>query len=106
MKKLTIFALFVFCFRPITGSFAQQTVPEIRFDSVPDYPKLPPGVNLVLPLGSCLNSVRKASSCAKSARDHMPGLKPTRCESTRMTTYGLSTRVLTWSSSSIRPGVS
>ena len=56
MKKLTIFALFVFCFRPITGSFAQQIVPEIRFDSVPDYPKLPPGVNFGEVPGVAVNS--------------------------------------------------
>jgi 6-bladed beta-propeller protein len=56
MKNLTIFALCVFCFLPIMPCFAQQTVPEIRFDSVPDYPKLPPGVNFGEVPGVAVNS--------------------------------------------------
>jgi hypothetical protein len=40
--KAHLFALFVLLATP---SFAQQSVPEIPFDSVPDFPKLPPGMN-------------------------------------------------------------
>ena len=38
--KIWMFALFVLLAAP---SFAQQSVPEIPFDSVPDFLKLPPG---------------------------------------------------------------
>jgi sugar lactone lactonase YvrE len=37
-------------------SFAQQSVPEIPFDSVPDYPKLPAGMNLGEVPGVAVNS--------------------------------------------------
>ena len=40
--KTYLFALFVLVAAP---SFAQQSVPDIPFDSVPDFFKLPPGVN-------------------------------------------------------------
>src|ERR1700732_1749178 len=40
--KAYLFAWFVLLATP---SFAQQSVPEIPFDSVPDFPKLPPGMN-------------------------------------------------------------
>jgi len=40
--KTCLFALFVLLAPP---AFAQQSVPEIPFDSVPDYPKLPSGMN-------------------------------------------------------------
>ena len=104
-------------------SFAQQTVPEIPFDSVPDFLKLPPGMNFGEVPGvavnskghvfvftrsnsasgpayaprrrSCSSSVPRASSCAKSARASTPGPKPTPCASTRTTTSGPSTKAPT-----------
>src|ERR1051325_10499720 len=55
MKKFTLFA-FLFCFLAITPCIAQQSVPEIRFDSVPDYPKLPPDMNFGEVPGVAVNS--------------------------------------------------
>src|SRR5438309_8043609 len=37
-------------------SFAQQNVPEIPYDSVPDFPKLPPGMNFGEVPGVAVNS--------------------------------------------------
>jgi DNA-binding beta-propeller fold protein YncE len=37
-------------------AYAQQNVPEIQFDSVPDYPTLPPGMNLSEVPGVAVNS--------------------------------------------------
>jgi hypothetical protein len=51
--KTCSFALFVLLAAP---SFAQQPVPEIPFDSVPDYPKLPPGMNFGEVPGVAVNS--------------------------------------------------
>jgi DNA-binding beta-propeller fold protein YncE len=51
--KTCLFALFVLLAAP---SFAQQPVPEIPFDSVPDYPKLPPGMNFGEVPGVAVNS--------------------------------------------------
>ena len=56
MKKFTPFALFAFWFVSISPAFGQQPVPEIRFDSVPDYPKLPPGINFGEVPGVAVNS--------------------------------------------------
>src|SRR3979490_586448 len=36
--------------------YAQQNVPEIQFDSVPDFPALPPGMNFGEVLGVAVNS--------------------------------------------------
>ena len=38
------------------SAFAQQNVPEITFDSVPDFPKLPPGMNFGEVPGVAVNS--------------------------------------------------
>ena len=51
--KAHLFALFVLLATP---SFAQQSVPEIPFDSVPDFPKLPPGMNFGEVPGVAVNS--------------------------------------------------
>ena len=100
---------FLIVFLALTASplFAQQSVPEIPFDSVPDFLKLPPGMNFGEVPGVAVNSkghvfvftrsnsaerpglrarggaassssARTANSCAKSARDFTPGPKPTR----------------------------
>ena len=39
-----------------TPAFAQQSVPAIQFDSVPDYPNLPKGMNLGEVPGVAVNS--------------------------------------------------
>src|SRR6202049_4627707 len=51
--KTCLFVLFVLLTSP---SFAQQSVPEIQFDSVPDFLKLPPGMNFGEVPGVAINS--------------------------------------------------
>src|ERR1035437_454657 len=51
--KTCLFALFVL-FAPL--AYAQQSVPEIPFDSVPDFLKLPPGMNFGEVPGVAVNS--------------------------------------------------
>src|SRR5271154_3164248 len=51
--KNCLFALFVL-FAPL--AYAQQTVPEIPFESVPDFFKLPPGMNFGEVPGVAVNS--------------------------------------------------
>src|SRR5579864_2605137 len=51
--KLLFFALLLFL-APL--AFAQQSVPEISFDSVPDFLKLPPGMNFGEVPGVAVNS--------------------------------------------------
>src|ERR1700674_2458244 len=51
--KICLFALFLLLASP---SYAQQNVPEIPFDSVPDYPTLPPGMNFGEVSGVAVNS--------------------------------------------------
>ena len=48
-------ALFLAVLR-IEPAYAQQNVPEIAFDSVPDYPSLPPGMNFGEVSGVAVNS--------------------------------------------------
>jgi 6-bladed beta-propeller len=52
--KTCLFALSVLL--ATSPSFAQQSVPEIPFDSVPDFPKLPPGMNFGEVPGVAVNS--------------------------------------------------
>src|ERR1700680_4364499 len=51
--KTCVFALFVLL-APL--SFSQQSVPEIPFDSVPEFLKLPPGMNFGEVPGVAVNS--------------------------------------------------
>jgi DNA-binding beta-propeller fold protein YncE len=51
--KICLFALWVLLALP---SYAQQNVPEIQFDSVPDFPALPPGMNFGEVSGVAVNS--------------------------------------------------
>ena len=111
------------------SAFAQQAVPVIRFDSVPNPLKLPPNMYFGEVSGVAVNSKghvfvfsrgnttgpglwrrrgaaagvrrRTASSSARSARTSTPGRSRTRCASTSRTTSGSPTRARTWSSSSI-----
>src|SRR6202022_1115965 len=53
--SLVLFAL-VLVGPQIKPSYAQQSVPEIQFDSVPDYPSLPPGINFGEVSGGAVNS--------------------------------------------------
>ena len=87
-------------------AWAQESVPQIPFESVPNFLKLPADMNfgeaagvavnskgqsssfrarleprprLWPPRRSCSSSLRTASSCARSARTSMPGRSPTPC---------------------------
>src|SRR6266403_1232438 len=51
--KICLFVLLVLLALP---SYAQQNVPEIQFDSVPDFPALPPGMNFGEVSGVAVNS--------------------------------------------------
>jgi hypothetical protein len=89
-----------------------QNVPEIPFDSVPNFLKFPPNIYLGEGIGVATNSkghvfvytrsgdtrlfVNSAPACTGS-RSRTP------CASTRTTTSGPSTKAPTWSSSSTRP---
>ena len=48
--------LFASCMPLVSVSFAQQSVPELTFDSVPNYPSLPPGMNFGEVPGVAVNS--------------------------------------------------
>src|SRR6202050_4737634 len=52
-KKMCLFLLCAFLAAPL---FAQQNVPELAFDSVPDFFKLPPGMNFGEVPGVAVNS--------------------------------------------------
>src|SRR5689334_21011405 len=56
-RRITMKSLwFVFFVLLTESAFAQQSAPEIAFDSVPDFPKLPPGVNFGEVPGVAVNS--------------------------------------------------
>ena len=103
---------------------AVDIAPEIPFDSVPNFLKLPPDMHLGEASGVAINSkghifvyIRGGSSqgpafaqhgfadprvrprrqltCARSARTSTPGRSPIRCASTRTTTSGPPTRART-----------
>src|SRR6202790_3629019 len=73
MKRclVTLFLLLV------SPSFAQQTVPEIPFDSVPDFLKLPPGVNFGEVPGVAVNSKGHVFVFTRSNSASGPAYAPT-----------------------------
>src|SRR4051812_30206556 len=58
-------------------AFAQQSVPEIAFDSVPDYPKLPKGMNFGEVPGVAVNSKGHVFVFTRSNSAHGPAYAPT-----------------------------
>ncbi len=110
---------------PLAGpAMAQQSAPAIPFDSVPNFPTLPAGMNFGEVPGVAVNSKghvfvftrsnsaggpayapaaaqllefdqQRPISSARSARASTPGRSPTACASTRTTTSGPSTRART-----------
>src|SRR4029077_12532436 len=58
-------------------AFAQQSVPEIQFDSVPDYPTLPPGMNFGEVPGVAVNSKGHVFVFTRSNSAHGPAYAPT-----------------------------
>ncbi len=60
-----------------TPSFAQQSVPEIAFDSVPDYPKLPKGMNFGEVPGVAVNSKGHVFVFTRSNSANGPAYAPT-----------------------------
>ena len=133
MKALLPSFVVVMCMAALP--VAQQTVPEIQFQSVPDFLDLPPDLHFGEVAGvavnskatcscsrvpiaravprtrqrrlCCSSSVPKGSSFVKSARDSTHGPLRTPFGSTEMTTSGRSTKAPIWSSSSMtdRAGV-
>jgi len=60
-----------------TPCFAQQSVPEIAFDSVPDFPKLPDGMNLGEVPGVAVNSKGHVFVFTRSNSANGPAYAPT-----------------------------
>src|SRR6202171_1581918 len=60
-----------------TPVFAQQSAPEIAFDSVPDFPKLPPGVNFGEVPGVAVNSKGHVFVFTRSNSASGPAYAPT-----------------------------
>src|SRR6202021_1809462 len=58
-------------------AFAQQSVPEIAFDSVPDFPKLPPGMNFGEVPGVAVNSKGHMFVFTRSNSAYGPAYAPT-----------------------------
>jgi len=58
-------------------TFAQQNAPEIAFDSVPDFPKLPPGVNFGEVAGVAVNSKGHVFVFTRSNSASGPAYAPT-----------------------------
>lgn len=114
---------------------AQQNAPDLPFDSVAGFFKLPAGTNFGEVPGVAVDSkgnvyvFTRSNSAAGPAYAPaaaqllefnpkgefmreigkggcMPGPKPTRCASTKTTTSGRSIKGPTWLSNSIRPAVS
>src|ERR1700680_1432194 len=73
MKSLW-FAFLVLLTRP---AFAQQSAPVITFDSVPDFPKLPPGVNFGEVPGVAVNSRGHVFVFTRSNSASGPAYAPT-----------------------------
>ena len=62
----------------LTGpAFAQQSAPEIAFDSVPDFPKLPPGMNFGEVPGVAVNSQGHVFVFTRSNSASGPAYAPT-----------------------------
>ena len=72
--KICRFALFALL-GPLT--FAQQSAPEIPFDSVPDFPKLPPGMNFGEVPGVAVNSKGHVFVFTRSNSANGPAYAPT-----------------------------
>ena len=79
--SIAVFVLFA------SGAFAQQTPPELPFDSVPDFFKLPPGMNFGEVSGVAVNSkVTSLSSPDPRRRTAPPTRRPPRSCSSSMRT--------------------
>jgi hypothetical protein len=91
-----------------------QNVPEIPYESAPNFLKLPPGLYLGEAMGVATNSKghlfvytrsantrlfefdQNGNTSARSAKETMASSSRTRCGSIRRTTSGPSTRARTW----------
>jgi len=73
MKSLLIALSLLF----VAPSFAQQNVPEIAFDSVPDFLKLPPGMNFGEVPGVAVNSKGHVFVFTRSNSAQGPAFAPT-----------------------------
>ena len=73
IRKLALAAVVAFA----APAFAQQSAPEIQFDSVPDYPKLPKGMNLGEVPGVAVNSKGHVFVFTRSNSASGPAYAPT-----------------------------
>src|SRR5260221_8904611 len=60
----------------MTPAQSQQNVPEIKFDSVPDYPTLPPGMNFGEVSGVAVNSKGHVFVFTRSNTPNRPAYAP------------------------------
>ena len=73
----------------LTGSaLAQQSVPEIAFDSVKDYPSLPPGMNFGEVPGVAVNSKGHVFLFTRSNSAGGPAYAPTAAQLLEFTANG------------------
>jgi len=77
MSRKLISLAFVLISGVVWPSFAQQSAPEIAFDSVPDYPKLPKGMNLGEVPGVAVNSKGHVFVFTRSQSSSGPAYRPT-----------------------------
>ena len=73
IKKFALAAVVAFA----APALAQQTAPAIQFDSVPDYPKLPKGMNLGEVPGVAVNSKGHVFVFTRSNSAGGPAYAPT-----------------------------
>src|ERR1700676_360262 len=73
LMKTCLLALFVLL---ASLSFAQESVPDIPFDSVPDFLKLPPGMNFGEVPGVAINSKRHIFVFTRSNSASGPAFGP------------------------------
>src|SRR6202165_5581766 len=76
--KLCIWASLVLLAQLLSAevAFAQQNVPEIPYDSVPDFLKLPPGMNFGEVSGVAVNSKGHVFVFTRSNSAHGPAYAP------------------------------
>src|SRR3984957_3930822 len=85
MRTCTI-TLLMFAFAPL--SFAQQNVPEIAFDSVPEFLKLPSGMNFGEVPGVAVNSKGHVFVFTRSNSAGGPAYAPTAAQLLEFTAHG------------------
>src|ERR1700736_5853220 len=83
--KCCLFTLIVLL---ASQSFAQQSVPEVPFDSIPDFLKLPPGTNFGEVPGVAVNSKGHVFVFTRSNSASGPAYAPTAAQLLEFTAEG------------------